>query len=168
MCIRDRSGLYLNTTLTYAYDRVDAESYMEIDSSKYYIDGLDSAHYEIPTVAGPSIKNREVFSWQANARWSVFPWLLINGQFMTEWNDGKNVSTYSMGFLSQILQDILTIRGNVSYNYRFPSMNDLYWRPGAVSYTHLPSVRLSVSSEMATSHSAFPNGDSSRYSATYM
>ena len=100
---------------------VDAESYMEIDSSKYYIDGLDSAHYEIPTVAGPSIKNREVFSWQANARWSVFPWLLINGQFMTEWNDGKNVSTYSMGFLSQILQDILTIRGNVSYNYRFPS-----------------------------------------------
>ena len=124
------SGLYLNTTLTYAYDRVDAESYMEIDSSKYYIDGLDSAHYEIPTVAGPSIKNREVFSWQANARWSVFPWLLINGQFMTEWNDGKNVSTYSMGFLSQILQDILTIRGNVSYNYRFPSMNDLYWRPG--------------------------------------
>lgn len=83
------SGLYLNTTLTYAYDRVDAESYMEIDSSKYYIDGLDSAHYEIPTVAGPSIKNREVFSWQANARWSVFPWLLINGQFMTEWNDGK-------------------------------------------------------------------------------
>ena len=54
------SGLYLNTTLTYAYDRVDAESYMEIDSSKYYIDGLDSAHYEIPTVAFHQ-KSRSVF-----------------------------------------------------------------------------------------------------------
>lgn len=122
-------GLFLNTTLTYTYDRVNAESYMEIDSSKYYIEGIDSSHYEIPSVTPPTIRHREVISWQASARWSITPWLLVNGQFMTEWNDGKNVSTYSVGLFTQVVPNVFSIRGNVSYNYRFPGMNDLYWRP---------------------------------------
>lgn len=119
--------LVLNTTLTYTYDRIKVSSYMDIDSAKYQI---DSIQYEIPQVEPPLSAHRNVLSWQVSARWKPLDWLQLNGQYMFERNDRRNVSTGSLGFLLSFCDKELQFKGNAAYNYRFPSMNDMYWRPG--------------------------------------
>ena len=99
----------LNTTLNYTRDQIKA------------------ANFSSDNIA------RNVISWQANFRWSATPWLLVNGQFMGEWNDGEFAPTYSIGLFAHLHENVLTLKGNVAYNYRFPSMNDLYWQPGGNS-----------------------------------
>ena len=56
--------------------------------------------------------------------------MMINGQYMFEHNDNRNVSTWSAGIVFNLLKKELKLKGSTAYNYRFPSMNDLYWRPG--------------------------------------
>lgn len=120
-------GLVLNTTLTYTHDRVKSESYIDVDSSKYVIDGV---HFDIPVPEPPLTAHRNVLSWQASARWEALPWLLLDGQYMLERNGHRTVSTGSAGFLVSLWDKMLRLKGSAAYNYRFPSMNDLYWRPG--------------------------------------
>ncbi|MDY5353113.1 MAG: TonB-dependent receptor plug domain-containing protein [Bacteroides pyogenes] len=119
--------LILNTTLTYSHDLIKIKSYIDIDSSKYIIDDV---HYDIPVADAPFTHHRNILSWQTSTRWNPIQWLLVNGQYMFEQNDRKGISTWSAGFLVNLWQKELQIKGNVAYNYRFPSMNDLYWRPG--------------------------------------
>ena len=99
-------GLNLNTSLNYTRDQIKAANF-------------SSEHTA-----------RDVISWQANFRWSATSWLLVNGQFMGEWNDGEFAPTYSIGLFAQLYENILTLKSNAAYNYRFPSLNDLYWQPG--------------------------------------
>ena len=119
--------LVINTTLTYTHDRIHASSYIDVDSTKY-TDGDFS--YPIPEPE-PALKHhRNVLSWQLSAQWTPLSWLQLHGQYMFEQNDRKNVSTYSAGFATNFFDNTFYLKGSVSYNYRFPSMNDLYWRPG--------------------------------------
>ena len=69
-------------------------------------------------------------SWQASVLWTPMAWATINGQYMFEHNDSRNVSTWSAGTVLYPFGKELQIKGSMAYNYRFPSMNDLYWRPG--------------------------------------
>ena len=55
---------------------------------------------------------------------------MLNGQYMFEQNDSRGVSTWSAGMVFNLWRKVLQVKGNVAYNYRFPGMNDLYWRPG--------------------------------------
>lgn len=121
------ANLILNTSLTYSHDLIEVSSYIDVDSSKYMHDGVI---YDIPTVAAPFEHNRNIVSWQASARWIPVDWIMLNGQYMYEHNAGRNVSTWSVGFVFNLLDRELQFKGSMAYNYRFPSMNDLYWRPG--------------------------------------
>lgn len=100
------SKFNFNGSLLYAHDQVDAASY-----SKKTLD-------------------RNVFSIQANALWNILPILSLNTQVMNEVNDNKFAPTFSTGTMLKIIPELLTAKANVSYNYKFPSMNDLYWQPG--------------------------------------
>ena len=119
--------LILNTTLTYSHDLIRVSSYIDIDSSKYTLDGID---FDIPQVESPFSHHRNILSWQTSALWTPIRWMMINGQYMFEHNDNRNVSTWSAGIVFNLLKKELKLKGSTAYNYRFPSMNDLYWRPG--------------------------------------
>ncbi len=120
-------GLVLNTTLSYSHDLIRVSSYIDIDSSKYQIDDTE---FDIPQVEPPFKHRRNVLSWQASLLWTPLEWLVLNGQYMFERNDNRNVSTWSAGMVFNLLRQELQLKGSMAYNYRFPSMNDLYWRPG--------------------------------------
>lgn len=119
--------LVLNTTLTYTHDQINVSSYIDVDSAKYII---DNTYYHIPEPEPPLRHYRNVLSWQMSARWSPLRWLQLHGQYMFEQNNRKNVSTWTAGFATNFFDKSFYIKGSISYNYRFPSMNDLYWRPG--------------------------------------
>lgn len=119
--------LILNTTFTYTHDFIDVSSYIKVDSSKYHIGGID---FKIPEAEPPLTHHRNIYSWQTSGKWLPAEWLQLNLQYMFEHNDGKSVSTASLGYATNFLDRTLYFKGNVAYNYRFPSMNDKYWRPG--------------------------------------
>lgn len=119
--------LILNTTLTYTHDLIRVSSHMDIDSSKYTLDGVE---FDIPTVEPPFSRHRNVLSAQASALWTPLPWMMVDAQYMFEQNGSRNVSTWSAGLVFNLLGKELQLKGSTAYNYRFPSMNDLYWRPG--------------------------------------
>lgn len=116
-----------STTLTYTHDRIRVSSYIDVDSAKYLIEGIQ---HQIPTPEPPLVHHRNVLSWQTSARWMPTNWLQLHGQYMFERNNSHNVSTGSVGFVTNLLKKTFYVKGSIAYNYRFPSMNDLYWRPG--------------------------------------
>ena len=117
----------LSATATYTHDRIRVSSYADVDSSAYI---LGDVVYDIPEVEPPLTKHRDVFNLQLSAQWSPAEWLVVNGQYTFEQNDSRGVSTGSLGAVFNLLDKALQLKGTASYNYRFPSMNDLYWRPG--------------------------------------
>lgn len=119
--------LILNTTLTYSHDLIRVSSYIDIDSSKYTLDNIE---YDIPEAEPPFRHHRNVLSWQTAALWIPTAWMMLNGQYMFEHNDSRSVSTWSAGMVFNLWKKKLQLKGSMAYNYRFPSMNDMYWRPG--------------------------------------
>lgn len=120
-------GLIFNSTLTYNHDQVNVSSFIDVDSAKYY---TVDYQYEIPTPEAPLRNYRNILSWQLSTRWSPMDWLQLHGQYMFEQNDHRSVSTCSMGFATNFFDKSFYVKGSIAYNYRFPSMNDMYWRPG--------------------------------------
>jgi len=119
--------LIVNSAFTVSRDLIRVSSYLDVDSSNYVVDGTE---YEIPEVEAPFKHHRNIFSWQISLQWYPREWLLLNGQYLFERNDRRNVSTWSAGAVANLWNKMLQLKGSVGYNYRFPSMNDLYWRPG--------------------------------------
>lgn len=75
-------------------------------------------------------KSRDVVNLQGHLRWNPLHWLTWDGQVMGEWNDSEYATTYSTGVAAEILPSTLTLKAGAAYNYKFPSLNDLYWIPG--------------------------------------
>ena len=73
--------------------------------------------------------DRDVLALQANALWHPTGKLTLNAQVMGEVNDGRFAPTFSFGGALPLVGRVLSAKANVSYNYRFPSLNDLYWYP---------------------------------------
>ncbi|MEN6617928.1 MAG: TonB-dependent receptor plug domain-containing protein [Rikenellaceae bacterium] len=96
----------INGTLRYSHDFINAPNY-----SKRRI-------------------SRNILSMQTGVLWNAASWLTVNGHMMLEVNDKRYAPTFSAGFSSPIINRILVAKANISYNYKFPSMNDLYWQPG--------------------------------------
>ncbi len=94
----------LNGSVRYRYDRVEANSYANERT------------------------DRHVASLQAGAMWKN-SWLSLTGQVMGELNDTEAAPTFSVGAAAELAEK-LTLKANISYNYKFPSLNDLYWQPG--------------------------------------
>ena len=145
--------LILGTTLTYSHDLIRVSSYIDIDSSKYTLGDVD---YDIPDVEPPFRHHRNVLSWQVSALWTPVKWMRVNGQYMFEQNDTRGVSTWSAGVVLYPWIKDLQVKGSMAYNYRFPSMNDLYWRPekgysydASVAYQKYICQRLSLNTEIS-------------------
>lgn len=119
--------LVLNSTLTYTHNRINVSSYIDVDSTKYLIEG---EYYHIPVPDPPLKHYLNILSWQASARWTPLEWIQLHAQYMFEQNNHRNVSTWTTGYTTNFFDKSFYVKSSISYNYRFPSMNDLYWRPG--------------------------------------
>lgn len=125
---RPIESILLNTTITYQHDMAKAESYRDLDPEKYKIDDLE---FKIPDLEPPVKERRDILSWHNSVRWQISDRWLTDLRLMLETNDWrKPVFTYSLGATGELIPNYLNIRGSVAYNYRFPSLNELYWRPG--------------------------------------
>ncbi len=121
-------NLLLGTTLTYRHDIANAESYRDTNPDNWKIDDID---FTPPEVEAPLLRHRDILSWHNSIRWQALPWLLFDGRGMLETVDWKKpVATYSLGLVSSIIPERLSLRASASYNFRFPTLNELYWRPG--------------------------------------
>lgn len=118
--------LHASTTLTYRHDIARAESYRED-----VVQVPDGSGYERPELPAPELIHRSTLSWASAVRWQWTDHWLADGRLMMELVDRrKPVVTYSLGMTGTLLPDRLHLRGSVAYNYRFPTLNELYWRPG--------------------------------------
>jgi len=98
---------------------------MEISgSARYTHDWVNANSYSDKSVV------RDVFSVQAVCSYKTTDWLSTDLHSMIELNDGKVAPTISAGLNSSIIKGYLDAKASMSYNYRFPTLNDLYWQPG--------------------------------------
>lgn len=81
-------------------------------------------------VKGDWDKHRDIINLQGQVLWKPLSRLAMNVQVMGELNDDKFAPTFSAGISSDIVPNRLNVKASVSYNYKYPSMNDLYWVPG--------------------------------------
>lgn len=84
----------------------------------------------VTKVKGTWSESRNVTNLQAFVRWAPLRWLIWDGQFMGELNDDYFAPTFSTGLRVDLLPGHLSLKASGAYNYKFPSMNDLYWVPG--------------------------------------
>ncbi|MDO5017637.1 MAG: TonB-dependent receptor plug domain-containing protein [Porphyromonas sp.] len=103
--------LLYNTTLTYRHDIASAR---------------DSRDPDYDTRA-----NRDMLSWHHALRYKLTDRITADGRVMGETVDwARPVFTYSVGVAGTLIPERLHLRSSVSYNYRQPSLNELYWKPG--------------------------------------
>ncbi len=93
-------------------------------SARYTHDWVKAGNYSENSV------NRNVISLQTVCLWNVVNWLNADLHSMVEFNDGKVAPTFSAGINSSLIAGYLDAKTAISYNYRFPTLNDLYWQPG--------------------------------------
>lgn len=121
-------SILLNTTLTYQHDVAVAESYRDLDPEKYTIDDIE---FKIPDLEPPVREKRDILSWHNSVRWQISQRWLTDLRLMLETHDWKKpILTYSLGVVGTLIPEVLHFRSSLAYNYRFPSLNELYWRPG--------------------------------------
>ena len=121
-------SLLLGTTLTYRHDIANAESYRDVDPDHWKVGDVT---FTPPEVEAPLLRHRDILSWHNSLRWEATKRLLFDGRVMLEAVDWeKPVFTYSLGLVSAVIPQRLNLRASASYNYRFPTLNELYWRPG--------------------------------------
>lgn len=107
-------------------------NYQYTHSSKFNLSGsilyncnwVNASGYTQESVVNHITSLQMAMLWNANDHFS------FNAQTMGELNDKKFAPTFSVGVLSRVLPKQLSFKTNLSYNYKFPSLNDLYWKPG--------------------------------------
>lgn len=138
--------LLASSTLTYRHDIARADSYQDIDPDRYIVDGVE---FDRPTVPKPILVHRGTLSWAALLRYQFADRWMADLRLMTELVDRRRpVVTYSLGARGEVVPQRVGLRGSVAYNYRFPTLNELYWRPGgnpAVRPEHGLSTDLTLS-----------------------
>lgn len=100
------SKIEVNATVNYRFDKVVSENYSSNNVS------------------------RNTVSLQLATTWRPTEKLTLNAQIMSEVNGSKCVPTYSVGANYDIVENLLSAKVSNAYNYRYPTLNDLYWTPG--------------------------------------
>ncbi len=75
-------------------------------------------------------KARNVYNLQGQVYWKPLRFIALDAHVMGEYNDNDFAPTFSVGASSDIIPNRLNLKASLSYNYRFPSMSDMYWVPG--------------------------------------
>lgn len=110
--------LYLGASARYSRDIVRAHS---SDSTKL-TDGTK--------IKSDWDKGRDIINIQGQVYWKPVSLLAINAHVMGELNDDRFAKTFSTGVSSDVIPNRLNLKASVSYNYKYPSMNELYFVPG--------------------------------------
>lgn len=74
--------------------------------------------------------HRNTITARLRAKYNPIKDLTIQAQAMAEAIDTKVAPTYNIGAQYQMLDGKLWVKAANAYNYRFPTLNDLYWTPG--------------------------------------
>lgn len=100
------SKFQLGSAINYRFDKVISDNFLNKEARRNIFSG-------------------RIF-WQYNPLYR----LQTEGQIMTETNSGKSAFTYNLGARYHLISELLSIKASHAYNYRFPSLNDLFWEPG--------------------------------------
>ena len=75
--------------------------------------------------------SRNQYGVMAQTTWHPWMPLHIYGAMRSDWySTGKQVWSPSLGYNLELVEERLYWKGQYSYNYRLPTFNDLYWKPG--------------------------------------
>lgn len=147
--------LEMGASLRYSHDMVRTRA---SDSTLLY-DGVTK-------IDGQWDKSRDVINLQAQIYWKPLSLLAVNTHVMGELNDDKFAPTFSTGVSSDIIPKRLNLKASVTYNYKYPSMNDLYWVPGGNPFLN-PEKGFSYDATLTYTskigHSFYIRGEASVY-----
>ena len=99
-------NIYLKSNITYRYDNVSSDNYAA---------GKCDRHSVLASLMGEYRLHRN---------------FKIDGKVTSEKVDSHFYTIYNTSVKYNIIDDYLTLKATNSYNYRIPSLNDLYWNPG--------------------------------------
>ncbi|MGL4518688.1 MAG: TonB-dependent receptor plug domain-containing protein [Phocaeicola sp.] len=75
-------------------------------------------------------QSRNTTSLKLMATWKVLPQLHFDAQTTTQLADSDLSAIYNLSARYHIIPEYLTLKASNGYNYRLPTLNDLYWNPG--------------------------------------
>lgn len=101
-------------------------------SLSYRYDLLHLSQYDRASSANNirSSAHRNTATLQANLLWQINSPLAFSMQIMGEQNEDKFMPTFSAGINYEMIKNRLFLQSSAAYNYHYPTLNDLYWKPG--------------------------------------
>lgn len=75
-------------------------------------------------------RSRNTTSLKLMATWKALPQLHFDAQTTAQWADSDLSALYNVSARYHLIPQYLTIKASNGYNYRLPTLNDLYWNPG--------------------------------------
>lgn len=102
-------NIILSGILTYRHDKVESDNYI-------------------------SSKERNTVNATIAASWRITKKLHIDARIPLEWNDETYFARYNVSGRYRLIDEWLTLKASNGYNYRVPTLNDLYWNPGGNPY----------------------------------
>jgi iron complex outermembrane receptor protein len=98
---------------------------IDLSTSLFYrLDNVSSDNFENGSIA------RNTASLKLKAAYRVTKTLHLDASVTTEQIDADLYSIYNISGRYRLIDQWLTLKASNSYNYRTPSLNDLYWLPG--------------------------------------
>ena len=64
------------------------------------------------------------------ASYRFTPRLHIDARLPIEWSEEKLFARYNLSARYRLIDEWLTLKASNGYNYRIPTLNDMYWQPG--------------------------------------
>ena len=75
-------------------------------------------------------KVRNTINATAVASYRITPRLHMDARVPLEWSEEKFFARYNVSARYRIIDQWLSIKATNGYNYRIPTLNDMYWQPG--------------------------------------
>ncbi len=149
-----RDNYTFNTTLAYFYsdmhytrcfDKVLTNQSDNINNSfvakgEFNYTGIDKLAltglltYRLDQVRSESIegntKTRNTINATAVASYRITSRLHFDARVPLEWSEEKLFARYNLSARYRLIDQWLTLKASNGYNYRIPTLNDMYWQPG--------------------------------------
>ena len=75
-------------------------------------------------------KVRNTVNATAVAAYRFTPRLHVDARVPIEWSEEKLFARYNLSARYRLIDEWLTLKASNGYNYRIPTLNDMYWQPG--------------------------------------
>ena len=98
--------LLLTSIFNYRFDEVKSDNYADASKTRHTLNATGVASYRIT------------------------PRLHIDARIPLEWSADRFYARYNLSARYRIIDEWLTLKATNGYNYRIPTLNDMYWQPG--------------------------------------